>query len=497
MKKIKLITFLLISAVILNVASFQRILNPDEYSRNENLRMSIQDITLNTPENTTYTEPMNGYYLATYGFENELDGTSGTDIKFVGKNTDQGTSYIKVIPELGGHKNVLEAYDGSTVGFNSIYHYFDTQTSGTFEWWWRITSSRGANIYLFGSTGYGPQIGMNNGYFTVEGSSIQNILAYSTNTWYHIRLDFECDSGGYMGLSADTMRIFINGVEYGPFNFRFNQDAADLNRVMFYNGRYAYSGYHIYYDAWGESWDPNYNIGDNLDEGLLLSYQNSISLDWQGYSLDGQATKTILGNTVFPMLDDGLHTIQVFGEDSSGKIYSSDARLFTVETEPPSIFITSPTSSALFGVKAPDFELNIIELNLVSTWYSLDGGITKIFFTGFTGTIDQSEWDKIGDMSVTITFFADDIVGNEVYVDITIVKSFVSDLINCLAKIQELKTEDLTIEALNYLNQAENKINLAIEKYNANLGVTSLYQLKDVIGFLLDAEGEGVSLKLS
>lgn len=43
--------------------------------------------------------------------------------------------------------------------------------------------------------------------------------------------------------------------------------------------------------------DPAYLVGDNLNEGLLFSFENSTTLDWMGYSLDGQTNRTIFGNT--------------------------------------------------------------------------------------------------------------------------------------------------------------------------------------------------------
>jgi hypothetical protein len=78
------------------------------------------------------------------------------------------------------------------------------------------------------------------------------------------------------------------------------------------------------------SWDSDYVIGDNRNEGLLLSYENTISLDWQGYSLDGQTNKTILGNKTISIPINGPHRIQVFGNDSLGTNYQSDLKHFHV-----------------------------------------------------------------------------------------------------------------------------------------------------------------------
>ena len=74
-------------------------------------------------------------------------------------------------------------------------------------------------------------------------------------------------------------------------------------------------------------------MGDNFNEGLLLSFDSSTTLDWMGYSLDGAANITIQGNTTIPMPDEGYHSIQVSGTVSTGIQYQSDVRHFTVKNE--------------------------------------------------------------------------------------------------------------------------------------------------------------------
>ncbi|MFW9971159.1 MAG: hypothetical protein ACFFDF_13280, partial [Candidatus Odinarchaeota archaeon] len=84
----------------------------------------------------------------------------------------------------------------------------------------------------------------------------------------------------------------------------------------------------------------NYDIGNNLNEGLLLSFETGFTPDWLGYSLDGQVNRTIFGNTTisFPY-NKGLHTIQVFGNNSFGRIFQSELRYFTIlyTPSPPGI----------------------------------------------------------------------------------------------------------------------------------------------------------------
>ncbi|GAG71741.1 unnamed protein product, partial [marine sediment metagenome] len=102
-----------------------------------------------------------------------------------------------------------------------------------------------------------------------------------------------------------------------------------------------FSGDNPNYGAWidgiGCSWYPDYNIGDNLNEGLLLSYNTNTNLDWMGYSLDGLDNVTIMGNTTIPMPEEGSHSIQVFGNDSSDTMYGSNIRHFSIN---PIILIT-------------------------------------------------------------------------------------------------------------------------------------------------------------
>jgi len=105
----------------------------------------------------------------------------------------------------------------------------------------------------------------------------------------------------------------------------------------------APDGFSVYWDAVGFDWRNGYEIGDNLNEGLLLSFVNTTALDWMGYSLDGQANKTVLGNTTIQIPDDGLHTIQISGSDSLFTTYQSDVRYFSVDTGPPEIFIITPS----------------------------------------------------------------------------------------------------------------------------------------------------------
>jgi hypothetical protein len=352
----------------------------------------IAKIIIDSPENKTYSSSMSGYYPATYGFENDADESSpkGWD------NPTAGSSYLKVVSERFGRKKVIEAYDGGAGTGWIASHYFNN-TEGTIEFWWAVSSVAAAKshmVVILDST-LVPLFGVQ-----VSSGQIQVLT--------HVRLDFRSDSGSaYQGMTQNQYRIYYNGIDEGTYNF---QNIGDPNNTRLYSGLTPVNVYG-YYDAFGFSWDPNYEIGDNLNEGLHLSFENTTVFDWMSYSLDGQANKTILGNTTIQMPDDGLHTIQVFGNNSLGTTYQSDVRHFSVDIGSPEITIITPIQNEFFGVVPPNFEISILKPDITKIWYTLDGGITNVTIVGLTGTINQTEWDKIVADVVTIKFYANDTFG--------------------------------------------------------------------------------------
>ncbi|MFW9873374.1 MAG: DNRLRE domain-containing protein [Candidatus Thorarchaeota archaeon] len=88
----------------------------------------------------------------------------------------------------------------------------------------------------------------------------------------------------------------------------------------------------------------------------------------------------------------------------------------------PEIHINSPDDNELFGFEAPNFDLTIIDQSLNATWFTLDGGLKNITFSGLTGSINQSEWGKMPSGPITLRFYANDSFGNLGFRDIDIVK---------------------------------------------------------------------------
>jgi hypothetical protein len=384
-------------------------------------KLSNNGINISTPKNITYTAPMKGYYPATFGFENEEDGNSRQEIEFIDVVSTYGTceiveSYSDTLNKE--HKKILHVEDPSDGPGMYFRHLLDSaQTNGFVEFWFIMTDkwASGADNILFYSMDDSDNIGFLLRFYADQFMDTQsNTAPMSYNNWYHILIEFNCFSG-----TNGLFNWYLNGVlQYSDVEMDSN-----LNEIT----QLAIRGYSAsrgegYFDAFGFSWDTDYNIGDNFKEGLLLSYENSTNLDWMGYSLNGEVNKTIIGNTVFPLSGNGVYNLRVYGRNSSGYIFESPICYFTIDIPAPQILIFSPDNGAYFGSSAPSFSISIITPILDTSWYSLDNGITKIIFNGPIGTIDQSEWNRFGDGLITIVFYINDTFGREVYSDVSIYK---------------------------------------------------------------------------
>ena len=93
----------------------------------------------------------------------------------------------------------------------------------------------------------------------------------------------------------------------------------------------------------------------------------------------------------------------------------------------PVIVINSPDPGDVIGATAPSFDVTITDVYLVSMWYTLDGGLHNYTFTE-NGVINQTAWAALPEGSVTITFYAIDILGNEATEHVIVTKSLTDDV---------------------------------------------------------------------
>jgi len=154
-------------------------------------------------------------------------------------------------------------------------------------------------------------------------------------------------------------------------------------------------------------------------------------LDEMWYTIDGGLHNyTFTGSTgtinqsAWEAIADGMITLIFYASDAPGNIGSAEVNI-EKDSHGPLIIISSPHTDDIFGANTPSFTVEISDDNLDSMWYSLDGGTTIFLFTA-NGTIDQTAWTALLEGSVTITFYANDTLGNLETESVDVVKSLPS-----------------------------------------------------------------------
>lgn len=388
----------------------------------ESPKTSAGEITIVTPENKTYTEPMSGYYPGTYGFENDEDDNLPDDWIEIKENP---LIINEIISELDGHKKVLHMDKGNTYGDNNnLYHNFTSvRDHGIIEFWGRTTDVTQESSWHLKCGSFNQfsiaSVRIMDSSFEFRNSTGWFPVSFTANNdqWYHIKIEFECGTGNHYGLAQYQWRMFVNNIQFG--DWQMISSYWNVSHFLIHQN-WRYDNIHMYIDAVSYSWDEGYNIGDNLNEGLLLSYENSTILDRKKYSLDGQMNNTILGNTTIPIPSEGTHQIQIFGNDTMGTTYESAVRHFSVDTIPPELSITYPSTAQEFS-DPPSYILSITEDNVVAMWYTLNGGSNNPISSA-TGILDSSAWNSLADGSVTIRFYVRDIADREAFEEVIVVK---------------------------------------------------------------------------
>jgi len=85
------------------------------------------------------------------------------------------------------------------------------------------------------------------------------------------------------------------------------------------------------------------NNANYATSSIPLNYTVSENVNWTGYSLDGQANDTIVGNITLVGLLDGSHSVVVYANDTVGNMGASSMVYFTVDTTHPNITDVSQT----------------------------------------------------------------------------------------------------------------------------------------------------------
>ena len=187
----------------------------------ETPKSSAGEISILSLESKNYTKPMEGYYPATFGFEDDKQGTVPN-----GWSDNSGSScYIDVVDEHAGHNNVLRLVDGSSSYLaGALTPVFDESDHGTIEFWIKMDDANDHHYCLFYDTSGNRVFYFDflfNRLYHNDGES-KCIFEFGTindNTWYHIAIHFELRAAGnYKGLSQYQVKYEIDGVESRVYN---------------------------------------------------------------------------------------------------------------------------------------------------------------------------------------------------------------------------------------------------------------------------------------
>ncbi len=157
------------------------------------------------------------------------------------------------------------------------------------------------------------------------------------------------------------------------------------------------------------------------------------NLDTMWYTIDNGLTNfTFIVNGTIDQINwaaqfDGSITLIFYANDTSGNVGTSQV-LIIKDTGGPAITINSPSDGQVFNITAPNFIVDINDINLDTMWYTIDNGITNITFI-VNGTIDQNNWTAHIEGSVTLIFYANDTLGNIGSSQIVIIKDILEPII--------------------------------------------------------------------
>ena len=227
-----------------------------------------------------------------------------------------------------------------------------------------------------------------------------------------------------------TLNESAKKYEFSGFNGKVNQTAWDqlgnglIKLTFFANnslGNLASQSIIIYKD----NTLPELYINQPTDfqiTGKISPYFNiSINepnLEATWYTLNGSTTKFRfngevgkINQTSWDLFGNGSITIRFSVNDSAGNLAFKDIIIYK-DIISPEIIINSPYLNQLFGNRTFNFDLTILEPNLNSTWYSLNGGENYTFLST-SDKINRTAWDMCDNGTVLLKFYATDYAGNE------------------------------------------------------------------------------------
>jgi len=271
-----------------------------------------------------------------------------------------------------------------------------------------------------------------NGNIFVTGNAYQGILTVKfdssgTYIWHEVWGNEVNDVG--RGLTIDSLdNVYVTGSSYN-FTASGHNIALikyDNNGNELWNRTWSYTHFTIGVGIALDSQENVYVVGDMYSNIFLNSNYTVVKYSKNGNFMWSKIWGGDDYDVPYAIVIDSKDQVYLAGDCSSYTV-GGDSDIYLVKfSSLTQITVYSPEENIFFGPNAPNFHVDILEPDLNYSWYSLDNGIHKGFFTGSTGIIQESQWN-IGDEGiVNITFYANNSLGDIGYSKISVKKDLTS-----------------------------------------------------------------------
>ncbi len=308
------------------------------------------------------------------------------------------------------------------------------------------TALTDAGIYLFNVTngnivendcsnnGYAGIFVDDSNYNTLSGNNIKDNLCgiYIIGFWNEISgntIDTNIDQGIFIASGSHNNTVDGNTVKNSIYGILVSN--TDDNTIS--NNEISSNSYGAYLDNSDDNIISDNEISSNSLYGIYIVLGSNGSLVYSNYFvLNGEHAVDYgypSSNNVWNSLLIGNYWDNYTGSDANNDGIGDDPHDFGTgidylpiwDDAAPIIIINSPNPSDVFGLSAPYFDVTISEPNLDEMWYTLDNGLHNHTFEE-NGTIDQSAWDAAPSGSITLAFYARDMIGTIGSAEVIIIK---------------------------------------------------------------------------
>ena len=396
---------------------------------NSDVSFIIQNCSISNAHTGIYLENVNNSRLINNTCSNLDFGiyVEYSNNNTISGNTANGNTYEGIYIYEGDYNYITgnTANDNGDLGIHLATECMDNTLSGN-----TANGNNYEGIYIeedcYNNTISGNTANENNYGIYIEEDCYNNTISGNTangNTYEGITLYDSCSNSI---ISGNTVN---NNGEYGIYLYYGDNSIISGNTIND-NGEYG-----IFLDTYCDYNDIIDNIFYNNTLGIFIDSNCDNNSIYQNFFLENgkhaedDGTDNTWNSTSIGNYWDNWTTPDVSPNDGivdapytyiGGSAGSIDY-LPIAEDGAPVIVINSPTSSDVFGVTAPSFDVTITDVYVDSMWYTIDGGINNYTFIE-NGIINQTAWAALNEGDVTITFYAKDIIGNEASESVTVVK---------------------------------------------------------------------------